>query len=274
MTVKELRYDVYALAGLPESEENARFTSALGAALDKMRTELLITDEIGIYLTSCRPTVSIPMLIHRSGESKSLPISGRAYSMGVSGKGYFTVRDGYRTLRYDFDTDYTRFRGFIKDGGEICFAGDYTYTVFDLLCFSDIPSDREEDIPDSVSERRIDLLKRGVLRPVTQPTDGSGEPIEGARILGDTLILPASFEGAVRLEAIRRSKPPSSDTDEVDIPSKYTFMLPPLVAALLFIDEDEALAEKCGKIYEDLKKELNSLPTPRTVVKVQTNGWA
>jgi hypothetical protein len=274
MTVKELKSEVYSLAGLPEAETDTLFTSTLRLALDKIRTELIITDEIRIYITPCRRSVSIPKFIHHSGENKSLPITGRAYSLGVSGKGYFTVKDGFNVLRYDFDTEYTRFRGFIKEGGEICFAGDYAYTVFDFVCFSDIPSNREEDIPDGVSERRIDLTKKGIIRPVTQPTDGCGEPIEGAHFLGDTLILPEYFEGTLRFEAVRLSRECSFDDDEVDIPYGYYALLPPLVASLLFIDDDRELAEKYEKVYENLKKELNSLSPTCSVTRVQTNGWA
>ena len=274
MTVRELKYEVYSLAGLPVAEADNLFSSSLRLALDKIRTELLITDEIRIYIAPCRPTVSIPRLRHRSGERKSLPITGRAYSLGVSGKGYFTVRDGYRILRHDFDTEYTRFRGFIKEGGEICFAGEYAYSVFDFVCFSDIPGDREEDIPDGVGEIRIDLAAKGILRPITQPTDGFGVPIEGARIVGDLLVLPKDFEGVLRLEAVRISRACSSDTDEIDIPLRYHTLLPPLVASFIFIDDDKELAEKYGRVYEDLKKELNSLSLPCSPTRVLTNGWA
>ena len=274
MTVRDLKHKVYSLARLPINESDALFNSMLGFAIDKIRTELLISEEKRLYITPYRPTVSVPRLVHYSGEEKSLPISGRAYSLGVVGKGYFTVRDGYDILRYDFDTNMSRFRGFIKNGGEICFCGDYTYTVVDFVCFSEITSDKESDIPDGTSERYINLTDEGILRVLSHPTDIEGNPIKDARIIGELLAIPSDFSGVVKLEAIKLSREYTSDEDEVDLPSGYSSLLPPLVASLFFCDDDEELAEKCEKIYENLKKELNLLTRPHAITMVQTNGWA
>lgn len=274
MTVRELKHKVYSLAHLPVSDTDLLFGMALKLALDKIRTELLISEEIKIYIPPCRPSVKYPALIHYSGEKKSLPLTGRAYSLSVSGKGHFTVRDGYDCIRYDFDTEMSRFRGFINTGGEICFEGDYTYTVLDFACYSDIMSNREEDIPDGSEQRYINLADKGVLKLLTHPTDCFGKNIDGARIVGTMLCLPSDFYGAVCFEAIRLSKECGSDEDKVDIPDRYFSLLPPLVAALLFSDDDEELAAKCEKMYENLKKELNLIEQPHASISVQTNGWA
>ena len=215
-----------------------------------------------------------PVIVHYSGEKKSLPLVGRAYSLSVSGKGHFIVRDGYDCIRYDFDTDSSLFRGFINTGGEISFEGDYAYTVVDLVCYTDIMSNREEDIPDGGEQRYISLADKGIIKVITPPVDRHGVSIDGARIVGDGLCLPSDFYGAVCFEAIRLSKECGSDEDKVDIPDRYFSLLPPLVAALLFSDDDEELAAKCEKMYENLKKELNLIEQPHASISVQTNGWA
>lgn len=274
MTLKELKGEVYSLARLPISQHDPLFSRALRLALTRLRTELMITEEKRIYVRPRRPTVSIPAFIHRSGEEKTLPLSGRAYSLLVSGKGHFTVKDGGDSLRYDFDSDGERFCGFIKKGGEICFGGNFTYTVLDYVCFEDITSDRTSDIPDGECRIGIDLASEGILRVVSVPTDEYGRPIDGIGAVGDRLILPPRFSGTVRLEIIRIPRECVSDEDTVDLPTGYTPLLAPLVASLLFIDDDPELSEKCGKIYENMRKELNPSTKPSSPAKVQTNGWA
>ena len=274
MTLKELKNQVYSLARLPVPSADPLFGQTLGFALNKMRTDLIIAEEKRIYIRSHRPLISIPRLLHRSGEKKSLPISGRAYSLWASGKGYFTVIDGGSCLRYDCDTDGERFYGFINEGGEICFEGDYLYTVTDFVCFAELTSDRADDIPKSAYDSFVDLTAEGILKLLSAPTDAYGTPISGARTVGDRLLLPAGFEGEIRLEVIRMPRVCLSDEDTVDLPAGYAPLLAPLAASMLFLDDDRELAEECGRMYENMRKELDLQTKPKPPMQVRTNGWA
>lgn len=276
MTVRELKNEVYSLARLPIGEADGLFMSSLRRALLRIYAELKISDTKRLYITPCHQLSKIPQLIHYKGETKTLPLTGRAYSLKVSGKGYFTVRDGLDVLRYDFDSEEIRFCGFIKNGGEISFCGDYAYTVYDFVTYSSSFSDREEDIPDGSPYRTIDINLGGdFLMPLSYPTDRRGVAIKGMSIWGTKLTFAADFSGEVYLKYVKMPKKcTDSDEDIIDLPPNCSALLAPLVASLILIDDDYELSEKYERIYQTSKNELGGLYTSHSAEYVMTEGWA
>ena len=275
MKLRELKKEVYSLSFIPEEEEGVRFISAVRRALSIIFCELKVTGRRTVLIGK-DIFHSITGLHHIGGKTVTLPLAGRAYALRLSGKGSFTVHDGAVEITKSFDSDDITFKGFLEQGGTVEFGGPYSYTIHSLVIYSEIPSDRIDDIPEPEDSPVIDMSDYpDFFSFSTPPTDASGNDIRGAFTDGTKLVLPKGFSGKVNI--FYRKRPIHlSDNDEqlVDIPDAYLPLLAPLSAALMLLDDDKDLSECYMELYSRMAEDIKKNATSANTKYVRTNGWA
>ena len=275
MKLKDLKKEVCSLCFITPEEASVGFVNAVRRALSIIFCELKVTGKKTLSVVNksiCKSQTNIP---HVGKKNLTLPLAGRAYSVKLSGKGCFTVRDGPIVKTQNFDTDEACFKGFIQFGGEIEFSGDYAYTVLSFVTFSDIVSDRIEDIPDD-GERCIDMSKYpDFFAFVSPPTDSAKNDIRGVMTDGAKIILPPGYSGRVHVHYRKRPLPLVDDDEQIiNIPDAYLPLLAPLTAALLLVDDDKELSDCYMELYGRMAEGMKASASPKEEICVRTNGWA
>ncbi len=275
MTVKKLKTVALKTARLTGEDADMLFRSAYDAAIFKLYNDLRLKKSLSLSVDRIRRLVYIPRIIHLGGETKTLPIAGRAYSLTVRGKGEMLVRDGAMTKSISFDTDSTVFKDFIKQGGEISFSGNYFFTVEDFSLYSEIFGGDISDIPSCGRLRVIDFSKYkdfGIFLGLAK--DERGRAIAGSHYEDSLLYIPADYSGVLCVEYLRRASPMPDDSGaDIDIPKAYEPLLLPLLLSYLLAEEDSDMAENYKKIYTDMCPSISADPSSGHD-GVITNGWA
>ncbi len=273
MKLKDLKKEVCALSFITPENANVGFITSVRRALSIIFSDLRISGKKTLTVPKKSICKSEKNILHKGNESLTLPLAGRAYSIKLSGKGWFIIHDGAISRRESFDDDDVSFRGFLTSGGTVEFCGEYAYTVVSLLCFSDISSDRLTDIPLD-DENFIDMSGHPDFFAFSgPPSDGSGKGIRGAVLDGAKILLPNDFCGRVTVHYRKRPKNILDDGDEtVDLPHGYLPLLAPLCASFLLADDDRELSECYMALYKSMADGMKTSSANAEYVK--TNGWA
>lgn len=279
MTLTNLLDEVYALGFEDSAELDESFVITANRALMHIFTEKP-EERLGRMIATRLDVKSyVSSYIHTPGTYATFPLVGRAFSFRVSGCGSYKITDGDGERVEHFDTVMGKRRGFISNGAEITFIGDYSYTVIGLASFestvggevSDIPiysGEKEYKISDSISD---------FLAFTKIPTDSNGYEIKGCRISGDVLYLPSDFEGEVNILYKRLPKSLSVDEPdaEIDISKSAESLLPLLVASYLWLDDDPDKAQYYMQLYrEEMTRIRRYLPSDVGGSYYDVTGWA
>ena len=273
MKLKDLKNEVCSLCFMRPEEVGVGFINAVRRALSIIFCELKITGKKSMTISKNRICKSEENISHIGKSDLTLPLVGRAYSVKLSGKGSFTVYDGPILKTESFDADEICFKGFIKYGGEIKFKGDYSYTVLSLTTFSDISSDRLEDIPDD-SAYIVDMNRYPDFFSFSAPpTDIMKNEIKGIVTDGTKIIFPVDFSGKATVYYRKRPLPLIDDDEEyINLPDGYLTLLAPLTSAMILVDDDKNLSDCYMELYSRMAKSMK--PTLSEATQVRTNGWA
>ncbi len=276
MTVRELKNATYPLSHISGNDADRLFMSCLPGVLLTIYSDLKITARKSLFAEKIRPSFLLVRIVHRSGETRTLPLSGRAYSMRVSGKGRITVRDGSSVKCTDFDSEDKRLCGFIKEGGCILLSGEYFFSVSDFALYSDLYGESESDIPDAGRTKCLDFSKYDdFLAFISLPKTPDGRAVAGAFYEGNKLFLPSDFEGYITVNYLKKPRTHNFDDDEIiDIPKGYESLILPLLLCRMLTDEDKELSADYLEIYKSgfsaLKKALKDGYSEYVI----TDGWA
>ncbi len=273
MKLKDLKKEVCSLCFITPEEVGVDFINAVRRALSIIFCELKITGKKTLTIANQIVCKSEEGISHTGKKDLTLPLAGRAYSVKLSGKGSFTVHDGPIVRTEEFDADEICFKGFLKYGGEIEFNGDYAYTIMSLITFSDIASDRLEDIPDD-DIFTIDMSKYpDFFSFCAPPSDVMKNDIRGAITDGSKIILPKGYSGKVNIHYRKRPLPLIDDDEEyINLPEGYLPLLGPLTAAMLLVDDDKNLSDCYMELYSRMAEGMKT--TVAESSQVRTNGWA
>lgn len=254
-------------------EVGVGFINAVRRALSIIFCELKITGKKTLAIAAKSICKSEECISHIGKKDLTLPLEGRAYSVKLSGKGSFTVRDGPTVKTESFDADEVVFKGFIKYGGEVEFSGDYAYTVLSFTTFSDITSDRLEDIPDD-AVHCIDMSKcPDFFSFSAPPTDMMKNEIKGAVTDGTKIILPDDYSGKVNVYYRKRPLSIIDDDEQyIYLPEGYLPLLAPLTSSMLLVDDDKKLSDCYMELYGRMAEGMKSNNAESK--RVKTNGWA
>ncbi len=278
MTLKELMLEVSSLGFDSSSESEHTVLLAANRALRELFLTVGALGSFSFYARKSAPDTLIREITFRGGETITLPLTGRAFSMTVSGKGRYSVTDSVGKISEGFDTHGELIRGFLHGDATLTLEGECSFVVSRLATYTEVYSDSIEDIPDGEGFKVYNL--REILGdyhcPTSLPTDSDGREIKGAVISDGRLTLPAEYSGTVRLIYRRLPRKISSaDTADIDLPEEYSHLLPLLVASYVWLDREPELASHYRERYcaeaERLKKE-SRLSVGSVYNNI--NGWA
>ena len=278
MTLTELCEQLKKITYGESPEEMGELAAIVNMSLQRLYSDISVTSVYSFYKNEILP-ISRPLSFHKKGGvDLTLPISGRAYGMHVSGKGVFRIVTDTDEREVEFDTFGEFFSGVINGKGEIKFLGDCSYDVYSLSFYDEIGADDLSDIPTGYP-RKYDLADMipYFKAPVSMPKDAAGCEIDGAEYIGGCLYLPPDYTGLVSIEYSRYAEQVSDvlcDRDIV-IDARYTHLLLHLAAYYSLLESEADLADRHLKAYLDM---LPS-PTPKAGYKsfgkyVIEDGWA
>ncbi len=278
MTLSELKRSVLALGFETELQSDEVLYSALNRAL---RT--VYTDRPSVRSTS----VAVPMahgrllsreLSHTPGACESFTLLGTGYSFRVSGKGSYQLTRGTYTELREFDTDMATISGRITPPTVISFLGECPFLILSLGDITAVSNDGSGALPLLGEGYTVNLAERlgDYMAPAGAPHTRGGKPIPGAAVMGDMLSFPESFFGEAVLDYFRCPTPPSGISGEeyIDIPRESEELLPLLVGAYVWLDDEPERAQLFLSLYKDgiaaVKRNI-----PRGAGNtVLSNGWA
>jgi len=189
------------------------------------------------------------------------------------------VHDSTGVKTVHFDNAYGIFRGHLSGKSHICFEGEYSYTVRDLVCYEALFGSEISDIPVFSREASYSLKDYAAdfLTPCNVPTDSAGNTVTGARVEGDKLILPYTYSGEVTVPYKRAPREISADfpDDIIDVPADSETLLPLLTAAYLWLDDDADKAQYYMGLYRDgMDRLLRSRPNSINSKYTDVLRWA
>ena len=279
MTVKELLQEVKSLGFAEYARLDDSFVCAANRALRALLTERPTRKSTTVFAPKCKPLTETATLTHEAGIDLCLTLTGRAISMRLYGKGRYTLTDDLGVRSQDFDARGERFSDFISGECEICFSGEYTYSIYSLSTFDTLFGSRRIDIPDGSGKVRLDMneILHDFLCFTSPVRDKSGNIIEDAELCGSTLTLPVGFVGEVEIVYARAPRKISllDPSEDVDIPASYSHALPLLIAYYMLLPEDE---DKAAEYLRRYKESLSAVDKIRYEGAksdyTDTHGWA
>ena len=278
MTLSDLRLEVSALGFDTASEGDAVLIAAANRAHREIFSDIRPLGKFTFYARKTEPSSLTDELSFRGGEEISLPLSGRAFSMHVSGKGRYSVRDSLGSQSEDFDTHGALVRGFINGNATLTLSGSYSFKVTRLATYSEVYSAELSDIPDGTAQKVYDL--RRMIPDYSSfsslPTDADGNEISSAELSDGTLTLPKDYSGTVRVRYVRLPKRIASEGDtEIDIPEEYSHLLPLLTASYVWLDREPEWAAHYRELYRySIDRIRKDSVTTLTTRYRDINGWA
>ena len=274
MTLKDLQDDVYSLGYETVKHPDDFFINAANRALRIIFCNNKYMKTVRVHARYPERSLYAP-ITHYKAAPVTLPVKGRGYSLRVCGKGRFTVSDSLGERRYDFDSEDSLYRGFIANGGTIRLEGDVPYDIIDLSVYSELLSDRVEDIPDGGGSVSFDFSERAdFLSFADEPRDAAGEVIESAQICGSVLTVDARSVSDVYIKYCIAPRRIHGDMNaDIDVPPSAESQLSLLCASFLWRDSDAALADHYLELYRSLSSEKEKTST-RYAQYLISDGWA
>ena len=256
MTLRELSSEICALGFDDYLKLDASIVFAAKRALSAIYGELRITSRATLQVVATAPSRKVDKFHHNGGREETLPLSGKAYAMTVSGKGSVRIYDGANSKTVSFDSDSKLIKGFLHSAGKAVFHGDYSYNVYNIATYDEAFGDDLSAIPDGRDLAEICVRDRlsDFLAFSSPPLDSKGRPIGEVQLKDGIITLPACFEGDLNITYRRCPAFPSlSSPDEpIDIPREYETLLPLLSAFYILLDEDAEKAEIYKKAYLEM----------------------
>ena len=277
MTTKQVMESVAALGFESDIIEKELFFSSANRALSLIFTDREITKTVKVSRETPDIVSYVPSYRH-NGKSYTLPLRGRAYSFTSTGVGKCTVRDGYHEYSIDLSGNMSEHRGFLSDGGDITFFGEYAFTVYHLTCFAVKMCENVSDIPIYDGDDFIDFgsMYGDFLAFTSLPTDGEGKAVKGVCVSDGRIYLPRDVSGELTVRYRRTHKNITSDnlTGLIDLPRECEVLLPLLTASFMWLDDDAEKAQYYMALYRDTLGRIDSTMTSKADAIYTTNGWA
>ena len=225
----------------------------------------------------------------------------KAYYFEADGNGtaYVEFLDGNEWIAakaaVELASDSMRFRaykGFFKQGNEfvsgrvrICFEGEYTYSVRSVAFYDRVYSADEKDIPAYEPFTRYDIsdLVQDFLSLAAPPvTDDQmravltkNYDVENGRVL----LFPHDTSGIYLVRYVHKPSPivtangPTVNEDLIDLDEDLCALLPNLIAAYVYAEDEPQLAEYYLTLYNQQAIQIEQRERSFSSVPIITNGW-
>jgi hypothetical protein len=310
MTTKELLEQILALGGRTQLnytyEKNAVYV-AINRAIDEVNRIFPVEKTIQLIHYPIIPSVHYAgIAVHRGGEDKEYYASdARALAFAISGTGR-AILSGWdedketwvpiKTFIWQEENDFAEIKYMIPEYNSITeetvparqiklvFEGEYSYMIRDVSIYSELASDRVEDVkvyqiwvPYDLADVQyagggfMDFASEPVLFGATELTTPHDFKIEDSRVY-----LPATKPGVYTIRY--RYKPNrvevlSEDVD-VDLDSEMVDLVAPRAAYYLFYTTDEEVADRCLAEYQKLYATYMRTRKTRTPIRQRDlTGW-
>ena len=185
------------------------------------------------------------------------------------------------------------YKGFIKRQGEyvpgrmrLRFTGDYLYSIKNVALYSHLYSGETADIPPFEAYTRYDIRKLvdDFLQLCSPPIKEEAENhllSQEYEQEGDSIILlPYGRRGVYKVLyehrplAIENTGATTEDTQELDLDDELCVLMPILVAAYVWIEDEPEMAEYYMGLYRERAQEIVvSHKDTSPVLMKNTNGW-
>lgn len=303
MTVSELYESVAQLGFETALEDNGRFFYAANRAILQVTA---IRPTVAVFRIYHKP---LPNVLGETFTPKDkeddLIFEGenvRSYYFEADGKGiaYVEVYDGsawvmVSAVEFSADRSFSSFRGFIRRDGafvsgrvRLRFSGEYFYSVRSVALYRQIYSDRMDDIPAFEPYTRYDIgaLVPDFLALHTSPikVEGDGDhtrlnqnyDVENDRVI----LLPYNAKGVYQIlykrtpTELAYTDDPVEDGTLIDLDEDLCALLPMLVAAYVWADDEPEKAEYYMSLYRERAADIERRHKNTAPVKIKSvNGW-
>lgn len=301
MTVAELYKQVAQLGFEVSLEDDDRFYFAANRALLQVNE---IRPAISYYLINHKPLKNLltdsSFAPVEKDEELQYPAEGaKSYYFEADGNGIVYVEkytpDGWAvidTVPLTSTRKFVAYRGFIKEAGEFVgdlvrlrFSGEFVYFVKNVAMYDKLYSDDEADIPAYEPFTRYDIneLTDDFLALCCPPIkeDGGNTIInQEYGVEGNSVILlPYNHNGLFKVLYKRRPAPiinsgEMDDETEIDLDVELCALLPVLIAAYVWIDDEPQKSEYYKFLYNEQAAEIErrGKDTSPVIIK-SSNGW-
>lgn len=305
MTISELYKQVAQLGFEDSLEDDDRFYYAANRALLQVNK---IRPAISHYLINHKPLTNLVE------ESTFTPIEKETSLIfeAANAKSYYFEVDGscvvfvekYNTATNDWSIlstintssatrAFTPYKGFIKEGSEFVsglirlrFTGNYLCSVKNIALYKDLISDNVADIPvfESYTRYNIKSLVNNFLAlccPPIKEAESNSVLNQEYEVEGNSIILlPYKNKGVYKVlyekrpTVIANSGDAKNDTSIIDLDEELSSLLPILIAAYVWIDDEPSKSEYYMNLYREraIEVERKTKNTTPVIIK-STNGW-
>lgn len=228
----------------------------------------------------------------------------------VGAKAYYCEADGTGMLfieRYDeasgrweiLDTremsskaKFVAYKGFFKDGASFAkgrvrlrFSGEFAYSTRNVALYEHIYSADIADIPAYEPYTRYDLkaIAEDFLGFASPPIVDDVEQTrlnQSYEIEGSTLLLPYDKKGVYKVmykcrpQEIINGGDATVDSARIDLDDELSYLMPNLVAAYIWAEDEPTLAEYYLSLYRERANEIRALAVNASpAIYKNVNGW-
>ena len=260
MTYNDLSKDILSLLGESEVTKPLLIFS-VNRALCDIYARRAIYRTVKLYQGGIQPSYYRKEIYCKGGDDVTLPLTGKAYSMRLSGEGFYRINDGAKSTITEFRTgrESRLVRGVIENGGDIKFYGYASFMVFDFSLYEEIPSTKLDELPDGREMTSLDIrtLHDDFYAFAFPAKDGYGNPIKGSVLRDGRLEVPKDFRGEIELtyrtlpkKILEMEDAEKEGEQQIPIPPEYEHPLALLVAFYCTLVKNPAAAELMRLEYE------------------------
>lgn len=303
MTVSELYKQVAGLGFESSLEDESRFYFAAERALLQVARIRPATRTYTIYHAPLKNAAQICTFapVERSEDLCFEAMGAKAYYFESNGEGIVYpewLDDGHWKMTDDYvrissaDHSFKPYSGFIKvenkfvDGPvRLRFTGMYLYAVRCVALYAHTLSDLKEDIPAyapfskyDISELTSDFL--GLASPPVTDDENREVLNQNYGIENDrTVLLPYDARGCYHVNyyhrpaVFSREDTAGNSSQKIDLDEDLCALLPTLIAAYIWAEDEPSLAEYYLSLYQQQAAEVLSRTRSLAPIKIQNNGW-
>lgn len=278
MNYSDLYREVCALGFEKDIEMSDALLFSARRAISEIYTERPVYKTAELYKNPILLSKKIEKISHGAGEEYKIDFNAKAYSFTTSGIGRYVISDPAGRREQDFSGEKVLHKGFLHGSGEITFSGEFFYTVYDVAFISEIYGPDVSDIPTSSDFVEYNLRERAAdfLIPAEAPHDSEGYAIPGAYIHDGIMKIPSGYSGKIVLTYKKAPYTLRGEADEdIILPDGCDHLLPLLVAAYFWLDEDSEKSQYYMSLYrEGIASVRIHGPTHIKNSYKSVNGWA
>lgn len=278
MTLNELKTDVAQLGFERYVEDEDCFIASANRALSIIYVDRPVSKSAVIFFRGPRINMAKEFIEHRSGETVTIPFTGKAISFRTSGNGSCVIRDSTGASSIPLSGEGQLVRQFVYGEASVTFSGDCYFTVSNLAVFDDVLSDKITDIPEYSPIREIDPQDYcdDFRAFCTQPCDKNGNVISSLQLVDGRILAPYDYRGELYLTYYRKPREidKSRPHELIDISGECSPMLPLLTAAFMWLDDDAGKAQYYMSLYRDLVANTKRYSSNKIDTVYRVNGWA